>query len=159
MRLFATALWAVFLCLPALAQGQHLSHITPGMCRAMAPTADCDSLDAPKKPVAFEELFAPLHAGGCVPIASVRAAGATVTLTPEQFQFVRAFYMAVPPVSHELPPGDHAFVAKDGDGSTVLGLYEEASGEACATFEAPDWLMKLVDEVGRGETGKRGEPL
>ena len=29
-------------------------------------------------------------------------------LTAEQFQFVRALYVALPPVSRTLPPGDHA---------------------------------------------------
>ena len=39
----------------------------------------------------FEDLFAPLTHGGCVKVDKVRAVGATVDLTPEQFQFVRAF--------------------------------------------------------------------
>ena len=66
--------------------------------------------------------------------------------------------MAVPPVSHELPPGDKAFLAGGPEGVAVLGLFDDG-GEVCAVFEATDWLQRLVDQVGRGETGKRGQPL
>ena len=105
----------------------------------------------------MQELFAPLSHGVCVRIDDVRAVGATVQLTSDQFQFVRAFYMAVPPVSHELPPGDKAFLAKGPEGVAVLGLFDDG-GEVCAVFEATDWLQRLVDQVGRGETGERGQP-
>ena len=127
---------------------------------ALAATSLCIPASANKdRPRSLQELFAPLAQGACVKMDDVRSAGATVQLTPEQFQFVRAFYMAVPPVSHELPPGDRAFLAKGVDGVAVLGLYDEGQGQVCAVFEATDWLERLVDEVGRGETGKRGQPL
>ena len=113
---------------------------------------------AQDEPKTLRELFAPLARGACVRMEDVRAVGATVQLTPDQFQFVRAFYIAVPPVSHELPPGDKAFIAKGPEGVAVLGLYDDG-GEVCAVFEATDWLERLVDEVGRGESGKRGQPL
>jgi len=100
----------------------------------------------------------PLAQGGCVKMDDVRKVGATVQLTPDQFQFVRAFYMAVPPVSRGLPPGDKALLAKDADSIAVLGLHDGEGGQVCAVFEATDWLERLVDWVGRGETGKRGEP-
>ena len=106
----------------------------------------------------LQELFAPFSQGACVRMDDVRAVGATVQLTPDQFQFVRAFYMAVPPVSRELPPGDKAFLARGPEGVAVLGLFDDG-GEVCAVFEATDWLQRLVDQVGRGETGKRGQPL
>ena len=41
-------------------------------------------------------------------------ANMVMDLTPEQFQFVRAFYVAIPPVSRTLPPGDHAIMASSG---------------------------------------------
>ncbi|MBV8442748.1 MAG: hypothetical protein JO312_19670, partial [Hyphomicrobiales bacterium] len=44
------------------------------------------------------------------------------------------------------------------EGVAVLGLYDDG-GQVCAVCEATDWLERLIDEVGRGETGKRGEPL
>lgn len=113
---------------------------------------------AQDEPRTLQELFAPLSHGACIRMDDVRAVGATVQLTPDQFQFVRAFYMAVPPVSHELPPGDKAFLAKGPEGVAVLGLYDDG-GQVCAVFEATDWLERLIDQVGRGETGKQGEPL
>ena len=126
---------------------------------ALVATSLCATASAQDRPTSLQELFAPLSQGACVRMDDVRAVGATVQLTPDQFQFVRAFYMAVPPVSHELPPGDKAFLAKGPEGVAVLGLYGDDDGQVCAVLPAIDWLEKLVDQVGRGETGKRGEPL
>jgi hypothetical protein len=92
------ALFAASLCTPALAAG---------------------------KPKTLGELFAPLSQGACVTIDAVRTVGATTQLTPEQFQFVRAFWMAIPPATPELPPGDKAFLAKDSNGVAVLGLFDD----------------------------------
>ena len=125
---------------------------------ALAAGVLCSPASASNQPKSLEELFLPLSQGACVKIDDVRSIGATVQLTPEQFQFVRAFYMAVPPISRELPPGDKAFLAKGPEGAAILGLYDEG-GEVCAVFEATDWLERVVDQVGRGETGRRGEPL
>lgn len=108
-------------------------------------------------PSGFEALFAPLSQGACVKMDDVRALGAVVQLTPDQFQFVRAFWMAIPPVSQTLPPGDKAFSARDPDGATVFGLYDEG-GQTCAVFRATDWMEEIIDQIGRGEVGKRGDP-
>ena len=126
---------------------------------ALAATSLGGPASAQDEPKSMQELFVPLAHGACVTIDEVRKVGATVQLTPDQFQFVRAFYMAVPPVSHELPPGDKAFLAKGPEGVTVLGLVDSDSGQVCAVFEATDWLQRLVDQVGRGETGKKGAPI
>ena len=123
---------------------------------AFVGTSLCATASAGDRPTSLQELFAPLSLGACVRMDDVRAVGATVQLTPDQFQFVRAFYMAVPPVSRELPPGDKAFLAKGPEGVAVLGLFDDG-GEVCAVFEAADWLQRLVDQVGRGETGERGQ--
>jgi len=55
-------------------------------------------------------------------------------LTPEQFQFVRALYVAIPPISQKLPPGDHAVMASSG-GAVMVALV--ADDQACARFLAP----------------------
>ena len=44
--------------------------------------------------IRLEALFAPLSQGACVKMDEVRAVSATVQLTPDQFQFVRAFWLA-----------------------------------------------------------------
>ena len=74
-----------------------------------------------------------------------------IELTPEQFQFVRAFYIAISPVSRTLPPGDHAIMATSGR-DVMLALV--ASGQACARFLAPDFIQAMVIEVGEGRTGE-----
>jgi hypothetical protein len=125
---------------------------------ALAVASFCTSASAAGSAKTLEELFVPLAHGACVRIDDVRAIGATVQLTPEQFQFVRAFWMAIPPASRELPPGDKAFLAKEPDGIAVLGLFDDG-GQVCAVFPATDWLERVVDEVGRGETGKLGQAM
>jgi hypothetical protein len=125
---------------------------------ALAAASLCTPASAASSPKTMEELFVPLSHGACVRIDDVRAIGATVQLTPEQFQFVRAFWMAIPPASRELPPGDKAFLAKEPDGIAVLGLFDDG-GQVCAVFPATDWLERVVDEVGRGGAGKLGQAM
>ena len=124
---------------------------------ALAAVLICTPAAAEGRPKSLEELFAPLSQGACVKMDEVRKVSATVQLTPDQFQFVRAFWMAIPPASRDLPPGDKAFLAKDAEGETVMGLYDDG-GQVCAVFKATDWLERLVDKVGRGESGKLGQP-
>jgi hypothetical protein len=70
----------------------------------------------------FRRTFAPLWQGDYVRINAVRAIGATIQLTPEQFQFARAFWMAIPFVSHDLPLRNKAVLAKDLQGTAVLAF-------------------------------------
>jgi hypothetical protein len=69
------------------------------MLAAVAAASLCTSASAAGEPKTLEEVFAPLSEGLCVTIDAVRAVGATVQLTPEQFQFVRGFWMAIPPAT------------------------------------------------------------
>jgi hypothetical protein len=128
------------------------------MLAALAAASLCGPALAAGMPKTLAELFAPLSSGVCVGIDDVRSVGATVELTPEQFQFVRAFWMAIPPVSRELPPGDKAFLAKDPSGMAILGLFDDG-GQVCAVFPATNWIERVVDEVGRGETGRLGQAM
>ena len=57
-------------------------------------------------------------APACVPISAFKSVSTVTDLTPEQFQFARALYIAIPPVSRELPPGDHAIMASSGGAVT-----------------------------------------
>jgi hypothetical protein len=77
-------------------------------------------------------------------------------LTPEQFQFVRALYIAIPPVSRKLPPGDHAVMASSG-GAVMVALV--ANGQSCARFLAPDFIQTMLVQVGKGVTIEAGTPL
>jgi hypothetical protein len=90
----------------------------------------------------------------CVPVSKIGSVSRVTRLTPEQFQFVRALYIAIPPISRELPPGDSAIVAS-ADGKAMIGLV--ADGRACARFLAPDFILSMLVQVGKGENGTIGE--
>ena len=77
---------------------------------------------------AFDKWLSP-DAPACVPVSAISSVAKLTDLTPEQFQFVRALYIAIPPVSRELPPGDHAIMASSGDDVMVALV---ADGQACA---------------------------
>jgi hypothetical protein len=92
----------------------------------------------------------------CVPVSAFKTVSTVTELTPEQFQFVRALYVALPPVSRTLPPGDHAIMASSG-GAVMLALV--ADGQACARFLAPDFIQAMLIQVGMGVTGHIGTPV
>ena len=91
----------------------------------------------------------------CVPVSAIKSV-ATLTDTPEQFQFVRALYIAIPPISRKLPPGDHAIMASSG-GVVMVALV--AGGQTCARFLAPDFVQDMLAQVGKGMTVGLGEPI
>jgi hypothetical protein len=104
----------------------------------------------------FDKWLSP-DAPDCSPISELKKAGASVaTLTPEQFQFVRALYVAIPPMSKSLPPGETAIEAKIGD-SVMIALVTGA--QSCARFLAPDFILKMLDDVATGTSPKIGLPL
>jgi hypothetical protein len=96
------------------------------------------------------------QARACIPVATFSSVSTVTELTPEQFQFVRALYVALPPVSRTLPPGDHAVLARSGE---VAMLALVADGQACARFLAPDFIQAMLIEVGEGRTVHVGTPV
>jgi len=92
----------------------------------------------------------------CVAVSAIQSVSKVTDLTAEQFQFVRALYVAIPPVSRRLPPGDHAVMASSG-GSVMLALV--ADGQACARFLAPDFIQAMLVQVGQRVTVGLGTPL
>jgi hypothetical protein len=99
-----------------------------------------------------------LNAGApqCVPVSKIGSVSRLTKLTPEQFQFVRALYIAIPPISRQLPPGDSAVVAS-ASGRSMIALI--SGNEACARFLAPDFVLSMLARVGRGETEAAGDPI
>ena len=89
----------------------------------------------------------------CVPVSEFKTVSTVIELTPEQFQFVRALYVALPPVLRTLPPGDKAVMANSGD-AVMLALV--ADGQVGPL--APDFIAAMVIQVGMGETGHIGTP-
>jgi len=92
----------------------------------------------------------------CLPVSAFKSVSTVTDLTPEQFQFARALYIAIAPVSRELPPGDHAVMASSG-GAVMVALV--ADGQACARFLAPDFIKTMLMQVGQGVTIAAGMPL
>ena len=92
----------------------------------------------------------------CVPVSQIGSVSHVTRLSAEQFQFVRALYVAIPPISRELPPGDSAVVAT-ASGKSMIALI--AGGQACARFLAPDFVLSMLVQVGKGEVGMIGEPI
>ncbi len=92
----------------------------------------------------------------CVPVSVFQSVATVTDLTPDQFQFVRALYVAIPPISPTLPPGDHAVMARSG-GEVMLALV--ADGEACGRFLAPDFIQAMLVQVGKGVTVALGTAL
>ena len=86
-------------------------------------------------------------------VSNIASVSRLIKLTPEQFQFVRALYIAIPPISRELPPGDSAIVASAG-GKAMVALV--ADGRTCARFLAPDFILSMLVQVGKGENGTIG---
>jgi hypothetical protein len=86
-----------------------------------------------------------------------KAADGSVALKGDQFQFVRALFVTIPPVSDELPAGDHAALFLDGANKAVMvGIID--GDWVCARFTAPDSLVNLIIKVGKGEVARAGRP-
>ena len=109
----------------------------------------------PEQAGVFDKWLRP-NAPECVRVSDIASVSRLTKLTPEQFQFVRALYIAIPPVSRELPPGDSAIVAI-AEGRAMVALVVE--GRTCARFLAPNYILSMLAQVGKGENGTIGEPI
>ena len=94
----------------------------------------------------------------CIPLGAViKAADDSVPLNADQFQFVRALFVAIPPVSDGLPPGDRAALFLDGASKVVMvGIID--GDWVCARFAAPDFLVNLIIEVARARSSEPDSP-
>jgi hypothetical protein len=82
----------------------------------------------------------------CVPVSAFKLVS-TVTDLPLSSSNSRALYVAIPPLSRELPPGDHAVMASSGCPVMVALV---ADGQSCARFLAPDFIKTMLIQVGQG---------
>jgi hypothetical protein len=111
---------------------------------------------AEKQDTGVFDKFLNQSAPECVPVSAFKAVSTVTALTPDQFQFVRALYVALPPVSRTLPPGDHAVMASAG-GAVMLALVSDE--QACARFLAPDFIQAMLVQVGEGQVVHAGTPV
>ena len=92
----------------------------------------------------------------CVAVSKIGSVAHITKLTHEQFQFVRALYVAIPPISRALPAGDSAMIAS-ANGHSMVALV--SGGETCARFLAPDFVLSMLTQVGKGESEAAGDPI
>jgi hypothetical protein len=92
----------------------------------------------------------------CVAVSKIGSVAHLTKLTHEQFQFVRALYIAIPPISRALPPADSAMIAS-ANGPSMVALV--SGGETCARFLAPDFVLSMLTQLGKGETEAAGDPI
>ena len=123
--------------------------------RALAVAALMAAAPAAHAAGAFDHWLNP-EGARCVPVADIGAVAKVVTLEPGQFEFLRGLYIAMPPLSHDLPSGDHAIIASNGE-ETMAALVD--GDQTCARFLLPNWLLDMVFAVGRGDVQHRGDPL
>jgi hypothetical protein len=92
----------------------------------------------------------------CVAVSKIGSVAHLTKLTREQFEFVRALYVAIPPISRALPPGDSAVVASV-SGRSMIALVSR--GDTCARSLAPDFVLSMLTQVGKGESVAAGGPI
>ena len=76
--------------------------------------------------------------------------GSFVTVTPEQWQFLRGIYAMNPATPPGLPFGDSAVIARiPGDQGAVILFIDGDS--ACTPMPVPGELIDMLDRVGGGD--------
>lgn len=99
----------------------------------------------------------------CIPLSKVKNMieekdGRLVTLTPEQWEFIRGIYAMNPETPPGLPVGDKAMLAqKDGDEGGIVIFVDK--DKACSPMPIPKQLIDLLKDVATGEIKHIGEGL
>jgi hypothetical protein len=60
------------------------------------------------------------------------------------YRFIQALYVGIAPISHELPPGDKAELATDGN--HLIAFLTDGS-QTRARFLVPDFLVQIIMQV------------
>ena len=102
---------------------------------------------------AFDKFLAP-NSPECVPVAAIEAAAKNYrAVSQDTYRFIQALYVAPPPISRELPPGDKAELATDGN--HVLAFLTDGL-QTCARFLIPDFLVQIIKQVEGGKSSHSG---
>ena len=122
--------------------------------------AMCFSMPAAAQEAGVFGKFLTPESPQCIPVADISKVGKVIKLNNNQFQFLRGLYTALPPASKSLPPGERAILAGAEDRSVMAALVTgDAKGdEACARFLVPDFVLDMINKVGKGEDTKLGDP-
>ena len=118
---------------------------------------------APPRAETLDDILGP-KGSQCVPMAKVAALSKRVTpLNEAQFDFLRGIFMATPPATLDLIPGDKAAIADDGELMTILFI-DSDSDRACVRFmpraiDAYATLLDVVAQVGAGAKPKAKDKI
>lgn len=93
----------------------------------------------------------------CVPAADIEKVGKSIPLSDGQFQFARAIFVAIPPMSKSLPAGDRGVIVGASDGTAMIGIVDD--DKICARFLAPDFVLKMLNDIKAGNVTHAGKPL
>lgn len=105
---------------------------------------------------AFDKFLAP-NSPECVPVAAIEAVAENYRpVSQDTYRFIQALYVAMPPISHKLPPGDKAELATDGN--HVLAFLTDGT-QTCARFLVPDFLGQIIKQVEGGKSSHSGEGI
>ena len=86
-----------------------------------------------------------------------RRGGSFVTVTPEQWQFLRGIYAMNPATPPGLPFGDSAVIAKIPGDEGALIFFIDAE-RACTPMPVPQALVEMLDRVGSGDIAHPNGP-
>ena len=122
----------------------------------------CVAFFASAAPAVADELqlpHAPAGGAGCYPLTELlafldRAGGRLIQLKPPQFQFARGVYVATPPVSTALPPGDRGALAVVDDRNELFFLDGDI---ACDAGALPSPLWRMVLDIADGKITHLGD--
>ena len=95
------------------------------------------------------------NTSSCVSLGNLKDVASVVQLDPAQFNFARGLYVAVPPVSKHLPPGDHALLAVAPSSAMVAIIDED---KTCARLLLTPAALEEIMAVGRGDITHAGDP-
>jgi hypothetical protein len=137
---------------------------TTALCLALSLALGGSAFAAGRAPEGMPDpgIFAPFSGtSGCVPMKAIQAAGAKfMPLKDGSFRFLEGVYIAVPPVSKELPPGDKAVLAI-GPMGEVMALFVDGE-QTCDRFVLAGFVIDMVAAIESGNHAspdKSGQPL
>lgn len=94
---------------------------------------------------------------GAAALAKALGGSDFVTLTNDQWQFLRGIFVMAPDTPASLPPGDHAAMSIHSDGSASVIFVD--GDRACAPIKLGRQAIEVLMMVGRGDIVHAGQGL
>ncbi len=109
-----------------------------------------DTESNPPHIVVLKKLFGS-EAPECVPMSDIISVGTIINLSNNQFQFVRGMYVAFPPSSYVIPPGDHAIIGQIDD---IYFFAIVNNDETCARAIIPNKIKEMILNIDKDSKQK-----